>query len=561
MSKYGYKEIKQKVSLINNRILNFISEKDEIDNIIDSLEINKPPLDHWITSDYVKLNGSTYIDEFLELYSHTLDQLEIEILEQKLRSHISLFKVVNIKYNKVYIEDQLDDSMAYTVTDDMAVGLLREGDYVLARTSKIGGQYIFIGDVEYIPSSIIDKLYENILIFFNRARMDKPDLDIKDYLKMYSLDIYSIYRECLSFHVDDIEDDMPPIITDISDFQDYAIDNFPKDYHIYITNLMEIFEYSLMEKELSLQDINKIDIDGFFKDAIRDGFISSKEDYNSYLETLKTYLVFLGPSNPDYKETYNRVVEISNNRFKYMNKLKDTNFDYEYDKMLVSTISDRLSTDALNFVGDLDRFLIFVMEFEIGLTPKRKEIQKKELLSINKLLKLSYPFISSRPRQVDSRIIELFYHMSLDLGLTIIDGKKMVITDKGKNFFKLKDEEKYAIAFSYIWRKDFIKELSLPKTVSVNLEDNLIDRFLSLEHSNLEELIKDISDDKTKKVIIATGFIRYLMLIDLVKYDKDFDVHFTSLGKLIYKYMLSIKNNKSGVVSFKDYKEKRTKEG
>lgn len=37
MSKYGYKEIKQKVSLINNRILNFISEKDEIDNIIDSL--------------------------------------------------------------------------------------------------------------------------------------------------------------------------------------------------------------------------------------------------------------------------------------------------------------------------------------------------------------------------------------------------------------------------------------------------------------------------------------------------------------------------------------------
>lgn len=560
MTNYKYKEIKRTESILNERILDFIKDKNEVNNIIDNLDIDTPPLDNWITSDYVKANGRTYIDEFLESYAHTLDSLEIEILKEKLKSHISMFELININGKQVTIEDKLDKSKSYIVIDDSLEGIILEGDYFLARIANIKGKNIFIGEAEYIPPSIIDRFYESIFLYFNRERVDKPNLNIKDYLKSYSLDVYTLYRESLVYHMEDIEDDVPPIIADIADFQDYAIENHPRHYHIYMTNLMEIFEYSLNDKDLSLIDINQIDLDRFFKGAIKDGFISSKEDYNSYLDALKAYLIFLGPSSPDYKESYNKVVEISNNRFKYMNKLKDANFIYDYDRMLVSTINGRLSSNAMTFVGDLDRFLIFAMEFEIGLTPKRKEIQRKELHSLNSLIKLSYPFISERPSQKDSRIIELFYHLTLDLNLTMIEDRKMLITEKGKNFFKLKDEEKFAIAFSYIWDKDFIKGLATPKTVSIKLEDKVVDKFLNLEYKSVDQLVDDILDPKTKRFVLATGFIRYLVLMDLAQYDKEFDIAFTSLGRLMYKYMLNIKGRERGVISFKEYREQKTKE-
>lgn len=551
---YKNKEIKNTESMLNDRLLDFIIEENGIENIIDDLDLDmdRPALDSWVVNDYRKLNGNTYIDEFLDMYSHTLSPLEMEILNQKSISHISMFEMVKISGSKIYIEDRLDDNKSYTITDESISNVLLEGDYILARIAKIRGGYHFIDDVEYVPSSITDILYESIIIFFNRERIQDPNLEIKTYLKKYSLDIYYIYRDCLENHLDETDEDIPTVISDIAEFQGYAIENFPKEYHIYMTNLMEIFEYSLMDMNLSLHDINMIDIPEFFRDGVRDGFIKSKEDYNSYINTLKAYLIYLGPSNPEYKTTYNQVIEISKNRFKYMDKLKNDNFDYDYDRMLVSTINNRLSNDALDFVGDLDRFLIFVMEFEIELTEKRKEIRKNELLSINKLLKLSQPFLNSRPNQKDSRIIDLLYNLTLALNLTRIVDNSMVITEKGKNFFKLRDEEKFAIGLSYIWNKDFLP---------IKLKDDVIDRFLDLEYDSLEELMEHITKTDTKKVVLTTGFIRYLILIGIVEFNKEFQIGFTSLGNLIYRYMLSIKDKGTRVISLQAYKERKTEEG
>lgn len=517
MANNKYREIKKTEIQLNDRLLDFIIEKNELNSFMYELDIDTPPLDNWIINDYIKLNGSSYIDEFLELYSHTLDSLEMEILQQKSISHISIFEIVKINGNKLLIEDKLD-SKSYSITDDSIRTILIEGDQIIARVAKIRGQYIFIGEVEYIPSSIIEEFYESILIYFNKERMNKPDLEIKNFLKAYSLDIYSMYRQCLADHMDEMEDEIPPIISDITDFQEYATDRFPKDYHIYMTNLMEIFEYRLMNDNLSLLDVNKIDMDKFFKEAIDDGFISSKEDFNSYLNTLKAYLVFLGPASPDYKLTYNQIVEISINRFKYMENLKNDNFNYNYDRILVSNISNKLSPNALTFVWDLDRFLIYAMEFEIQLTEKRKEIGKKELLSISKLLKLSEPITKSRPSQKDSKIIEMLYNLTLELKLTTIDKSKMLITEKGKNFFKFRDEEKYAIAFAYSQKKVF-------------------------EYEDLDDL--------------DTG---YFLLMDIMDMDKDSNISFTNLGRLVFKYLIKIKEKKSKVVNIQAYRDKKTKE-
>lgn len=527
MTKSKYREIRKTEDQLNDRLLDFIIEKNDLNNFIYNLDIDKPPLDNWIINDYIKLNGTSYIDEFLELYSHSLDSLEIEILQQKSISYISIFEIVKISGNTILIEDKLNRK-SYKITDDSIRTILLEGDHILARVAKIRGQYIFIGEVEYIPSSIMDEFYESILIYFNQERINNPNLEIKNFLKRYSLDIYSIYRECLADHMDEVEDDIPPIISDITDFQEYAIENFPKDYHIYMTNLMEIFEYKLADDDLSLVDINKIDLDDFFKEAIDDGFISSKDDFNLYLNSLKAYLKFLSQGNPDFRSSYNQIIEISSNRFKYMLKLKDDNFNYDYDRMLASAISNKLDRKSLGFIWDLDRFLIFAMEFEIELTKKKKKIGKKELLSINKLLNLSEPLTKSRPSQKDSKIINILYHLTLGLGLTRINDCKMLITDKGKNFFKLRDEEKYATAFSFIQKK----------YSSYGLADNLTD--------NLATFDPDLVDD--------------LLLMNIVDYDVDFNIGFTSLGRLIFKYLINIKGQESKLINFEDYKEKKTKE-
>lgn len=551
---YKDKEIKSTESMLNDRLLDFVTEENKMEDILEDLDLDmdRLPLDSWIISDYVKSNDKTYIDEFLETYSHSLSPLEIEILKQKSLSHISMFEMVEISGNKIYVEDRLDDGKSYTIIDESISNILLEGDCILARIAKIRGQYHFIDDVEYVPPSITGILYENILVHFNRERIKDPSLDIKTYLKKYSLDIYSLYRDCLTNHLDETDEDIPAIISDIAEFQEYAIENFPKDYHIYMTNLMEIFEYSFMDKNLNLHDINMIDIAKFFREGVRDGFIKSKEDYNSYIDALKAYLVYLGPASPQYKTTYNQVIEISKNRFKYMDKLKNNNFDYDYDRMLVSTINNRLSNDSLDFVGDLDRFLIFVMEFELDLTDKRKEIRRKDLLSMNKLLRLAQPFLSSRPSQKDSRIIDLLYNLSLSLKLTRIVDSRMIISEKGKNFFKLRDEEKFAIGFSYIWNKDFLP---------AKLKDEVIDRFLDLEYQSLDELMDHITKADTKKVVLTTGFIRYLILIGIVEFNKEFEIRFTSLGNLIYRYMLSVKDKETGVISLQAYKERKTEEG
>ena len=349
MTSNKYREIKKTVTHINNKLLDFISSKKEVESIVKDLnlkssnpkiDLNKPPFDTWISSDYRASNGNTFIEEFLDLYSHSLKPLEIEILNQKLKSHISMFEIISIDGCRIFIEDKFD-SKFYSIMDDSIGSVLLEGDLVLTRIAKIRSHYIFIGDVEYLPSSIKDVFMEHLFIHFNRERKSQPNLEIKNFLKSYSLDIYSIYRNCLVYHMENSEDEdhIPPIISEITDFQDYALGNFPGNYHIYMTNLMEIFEYYLMDKNLSLQDINKINLTDFFENAIKDGFINSKEDYNSYLETIKVYLEFLGPGNPEYKNSYNHIIEISNNRFKYMSKLKNTNFNYDYDRMLVSTIS------------------------------------------------------------------------------------------------------------------------------------------------------------------------------------------------------------------------------
>ena len=169
-------------------------------------------------------------------------------------------------------------------------------------------------------------------------------------------------------------------------------------------------------------------------------------------------------------------------------------------------------------------------------------------------------FNNSRPKQGDSKLIQLFYHLSLKSGLVSIVDTRMVITSKGKNFFKLKDQEKYTIILSYIWTKEFIRQVSLPKKLQMKIDDFLLDKILKLEFDNLDDLISEISHIEVRKSLLQTGFVSYLMLLGIVDFNKDSLLTFTSLGKSVYKYMLSIKGKQRNVINMEAYKDRRTKE-
>ena len=85
-----------------------------------------------------------------------------------------------------------------------------------------------------------------------------------------------------------------------------------------------------------------------------------------------------------YKDSYINILNISKNRFHYMNKLK-SNDTFKIDKDFVSLISFKLNDDALNTIMDYERFIIYAGESPLDLTAKLN-LLKKNLLEINDLL-------------------------------------------------------------------------------------------------------------------------------------------------------------------------------
>jgi len=143
------------------------------------------------------------------------------------------------------------------------------------------------------------------------------------YLKLYSINVYRIYTECIYDAIDmglDDEDITAVLYDELDDFEYYLQNHMPRsEIKKHITNLINIFDHYIIEYGACLHDISQLDIEVIFNKAIKDGFISTQQELSSYISTLKKYLRFLKNMDPEYKEAYEKILKISKNRFLYIN--------------------------------------------------------------------------------------------------------------------------------------------------------------------------------------------------------------------------------------------------
>ena len=569
MEKYDFEELKKIDFNITKKLFSFIKKEVDIDLLNENLNIdlhffqeenNKALFNTWLSIDYIDNTGKSFIDKFLDRYKDSLKPIERNMLISKNESFVSLFEILGYREEYMFVRDSLQDK-EYQLWEPNLANVLDEGEFIFARIGKILGRYSYIGELNYLPFSVKSIFIEEFLIDYNRHRKSNISLTIKEYLKKHSMKLFSIYNDCILNILEYEEDITSYLYNEIYEFEGY-LQNKAHSLTIkkHITNLIEFFEYYLAEDDYTLYDVDKMDFKYFFKEAVKDEFIISQEEFNSYLSTFIKYLSFLKNKSTEYKDTYMELLEISNNRFYYMNKLKSNSSPYNLDRNFVNNIALDLNERAVSLIIDFDRFILYAIDKKLELTEKNKYIKRKYLLELNSIFEENMTINRRNLNQVDFPIIHLFYQLSIKLGLMKIDGEYLVLTKKGTNFVRLKDEEKFTILFDFIWSKEFINQVTNINIKSIKIIKKIfVDMINSISPNSYCSLSTIISSfDEYPNFFIHYGkYLKYLGLIRLNLYPQ-YNFEVTSLGKNVFRILKDNEDRKeNSIVSLESYRNKR----
>lgn len=549
MKKLNYTKI-QKLNLsVTKKLLEYISKEMEKPWIINELEFldedffaHNIAFDLWLSFDFLDNNGHSFIESYLNKYRDNLKSDEIKILESRNDSHISLFEIINIKDGSLLLKNLFENKEELVWEEELSE-VVAIGDLIFSRTANLLGLNTFVGSISYLPDSVRDRFIREVFVDFNALREISPRLNMRAYLKNHSINLYTIYTNCV-FEAIELEYDISSIVYDeIEEFQNYLhVKKKDAKINIIISNLIEFFEYYLAEENLTLYDIDQIDLNEFFNSAINDGFIMTSKVLNSYIYSFKIYLGFLTNINKKYKDSYDRILSISNMRFHFMNLLKQVKTPFRIDEKFCNTIKDEFNDFYSIPIVDFDKFILYMINSPVGLTAKTKKIQRSHLLEINDMLDLSQNIKKKAPNQIDFPLIEMYYNISLSLGLCRIKGNKMYITSKGSSFLKLRDEEKFTIFFEYIWSKEFVNtiyEIESERTYAKH-KKNLLHFLSSLKKNEKHEML-EVFPKTSLDSDFFFHYYEYLNYIGIIEYSlyPTYEISVTSLGKTIVNYLLS----------------------
>lgn len=571
MQSLNYIQIQKIEMSATKKLLKYISKEIKGEDVIDNLEFFYPDFgEHkhrlafniWISIDFIGKDGKSFIEKLLEEKPSKLTSYEKEVLIERNKSNISLFEIIGIDGEFIKVLDLLENRN-YTLYEPDLVSSISTQDVILARVGKLLGHLTFIGDISSLPLSIKPMFLEEIFIDFNHVRLDFPMLTMKQYLKKYSINLYKIYTNCI-FEAIEMDEDITSMLYDeLDEFEAYLQLKTPSNIvKKHISNLIDFFEYYLAEEDLTLYDLDQIDFDSFLKESIKDGFIVSSEDLNSYISTLKRYLRFLSNKDTGYKNAYKELLDISKSRFDYMNQLKILKPPFVIDRDLSNEVSDFLNEDAISLIMDYDKFILYILDSPLDLTTKNKFIRKDNLLEINNILEFSTYVDKKTPNQKDFPEIHLFYNLSLSLGLLSISDDVLSVTKKGSNYLRLRDEDKYTLFFQYIWSNDFISKITnvTNTTVLEKLKKDLIVLLKSLDENTSYE-ISTILPTFSNQPRLFFSFYMYLQYLGIIKCNlyPNYEIIKTFLGNKVLEFFESKdkKKDKCSVIQLEAFKKSR----
>lgn len=557
MQNLTYKEIQKIEMSATEKLLNYISDKIQKEEIpLDNIEFYYPDFSEnkyrlafnvWLSIDYIDEDGKTFIEKLLEDKSVKLTPEERQLLAERNKSILSLHQILSIDGEFIKALDLLKNE-TYDLWEPELSRVFSAGDYIFARTGRLFGNMSFVGDISYLPPSMKDIFLEEVFIDFNRVRSKYPNLTIKEYLKKYTINLYKIYTDCI-FQAIEVDDDIIATLHDeIDEFEAYLeIKNQGVNIKKHLSNLMEFFEYYLVDENLTLYDCNLIDFNLFFQDAIENGFITSQEDLNSYISTFKDFLKFLSSKDESYKEAYKEILNISKRRFELMNKLNTANFPFKINKGISNIVVESLNKEAIAFLMDYDKFLLYVFDKPLDLTKKNKYIRKHNLFEINDMLENAMDVNKKSITQKDFTIIDLFYRFSLSFNILVIENDTLKFTENASSYLKLKDEDKYTLFIQYILSNEFLKGAVAVDSVNILeiIKRNLIDVLYSLKidkRYDMGKLMKMLIDSP-KIIFRLCYYLNCLGIINCIYYPY-YELSITPLGKKLAEYLKFADENK-----------------
>lgn len=443
--------------------------------------LHKKAYEMWLSMDFITSTGKSFIGNFLDEKSDDLTCQEIEILRDRDESHMRVLQLINadgpmvrvldllenqfydlwdplhslLDINHNYVHCEADDDLGYEGSGYMELGYYINS-ILLARVGKLFGRLTFIEDVHHLNPSAKPVFLQQIFLDFNRLKTKRPRLTINEYLKENSLKLYNIYTNCIFDSMGLEKDHIADFYMELDEFEDYIQVKAPNQVvRKHLTILMELFDNHLFDSQASLYSLHGFELGPLLKDCIHFGTITSHEDFHSYISTLKTYLEFLSKKNPNYKQSYQDILEVSRNRFSFLPYFESTLYAFKIDTEFSNLVAYILNEEALSLLMDFDKFLFHIIENPLELTGPNNYIQEKDLFEIQDLFVIEDFPNKESPNQEDFLLIDLFVELALYLRLLKIEDNTLYQGIESIKYFKLSDKDKYTLLFQSLWGMDY----------------------------------------------------------------------------------------------------------
>lgn len=564
----NFKDIMKLEINVTNKLLQYMHSKIDIIKILDQLDLdhtfiqderNNLAFNIWLGVDYIGKDGKTFLEKFLSDKSNHLSEIEREILIEKGKSHVSLFEIVSFENGNVLLKDILNN-IDHKVLEPNINDVIEIGEFLFTRIGQVLDHKIFMGDINYVPSTVKDLFLEELLVNYNMVIKDENHMTMKGYLKKYSLDLYKMYNESLISAIDNDGDINSHLFDELDEFEVYLLSKHKGlTVNKHLSNLTNIFEYALADNDMTLYDIDQLNLHKFFNDAIDESFINSHDEFNSYISTLKYYLKYLSMVDSYYKDSYSDILEISKNRFQYMKRF-DLDNTLNIDKYITSIAGFGLNDKTLDLLLDYDKFILYISDKDLELTAANKHIKRKDLIQLNDLFEIYFPIDSKTPNQKDFPLINLFFYTSLSIGAIEIEGNNLILTNKGLSLLRLSDEEKYSLLLQYLFSKDFIKN-TLPGLSDYSLDIKWEGFMKNISELNLND--KYPLEIYLKEFEVLYNYHYHFEHFGLLRtrFRSENSVTITSLGKKVFNYLIEKRSldNSNKIIKLNEFKESKIK--
>lgn len=552
MSKLDYETIQSIQETTIKKLIKYVNEALKKDINLDSIEFYYPDFDEskarlafnvWISTDYITSSGKSFIEMMLDEKSNQLSNLEKNILIERSKTFVSLFEIEKIDGEYIYVKDLLTGDK-HTLLEPNISSILKPADLIFGRVGKIIEYKGFIGNISFLPHSMKDEFIEKIFVDYNRARFKDPDLTMDRYLKLYSINIYKIYTESIYDAIDkelqDGSDSTIDLYDELDNFEMFLETHLSRsEIKVHVTNLINLFEYYMLENDGSLKDLASMDLDQLFNKAIDDGLITSQKEFSSYVSTLKQYFKYLKTINPKYREAYRNILKVSRNRFLYIYNAQNVNNDFNINKTLSYRISDTINDRSFDFIMDYEKFLLYLISNPLMLTKKRKHINRKTLIELNNIMELKEGVTKKTPNQEDFLLLNLFYNFSLANRLVKIVGYKLAITKRGHVFLRLSDEEKLTLFIQYLLSNKILEFMvsDSDKNLAIHTRNNLLKLLYTLKEG-MDYEYSQLDFSSLGPVRYVFSYLKYMELIGLVEFNR-YPPGFTltHLGKVVFNIL------------------------